>query len=1334
MTFNRKTFWKAVAIAAALFCVLAVAFVWVLQSAWFRDQVRRRIVAQVENATGGRVEIAGFDYDWRKLTGDLQGFVLHGTEPLGAAPLLRVAAVRVEVRVISLLERSADVSSIVLKRPQVNLLVAADGSTNLPTPPLARKNSTKPLEELFALKLNHGEIDDGLLTVSDRRIPLNVRGDGVELTVKYQTAGPRYEMTLTSRQVDLGWRGVQQAPMSLSAQAALGKDRIILQRATLAGAEAKISGSGTLENFAHPRADFQLDAGAPLNEVAPLIKLTKVRGGKIALRGVGRYDEKNGWSFNGKASADQTGYYSQALTLKSINAGADMAATKAGLTLRRLTATARGAKLVGEATLKNYRSLSLEGNLSELTLREAGSFFTNKPLAWQGTAGGRVRATATLDAKANDFAAQADLVITPIAAGIPVSGAVQLSYLQKSNAVDFGQSHLNFPHSSLAFSGSPRGQSQLVIDSSNLEDLRPVLSLVGLQTPPDAWPVLLENGLAHFAGTVGNLLSGPKFEGQLEVSDARLLGQPIDEVKSTFSVSGNGVDFTSLDARQGDMRVNGTGLLGLDHWTVNADSPVRAAVALRAVNIAKMQAQFPNADLPAIQGIASGSLELRGTLGHPEGSAHIASDSLGAYGERLNQVQFDADLAGDQLRIGNGRVVSGAAVLRFTANYLHRPDTWTNGLARIKVDSNGFPLAGLSTVHKYRPALNALTEVHLEASAHVSPGKVEPAGANGTIDLRNITLNKVPYGNISLRSTTRGQNLDAVIAGDLLKNPLHGTAMVELTGDNKANAEIDFDQVTVASIYALTGVEEPPLFNGSLAAKVRLEGLLQKPDQMRATLRADQLKLSSQLNPNAFGKNTGPEISLHNAGPIVIEATNGLAAFRSFRIEGDNTSLGVSGTIPYRDRKPMDVRVSGSVNLQVFHLFDPNVDSSGLSIISAAIGGTLDDPSVNGTLAISNGSFFLENLPNGLSAVNGTVTFNRNRATLQKMTARSGGGELTLGGFVSFGGGVPLVYHLEGAAENVRVRYAGSISVTASSRLRLSGTSSSSLLSGTLTVARVVFNPNTDVGNLLAGLGASGAAPASENDFLTGLHLDVMIESAPNMQLSTSLSRDVEAEINVRLRGTPDHPILLGSLAANQGDIQAFGERYTINRGEISFANAVKIEPALDLDLETRARGVTVDITISGTFSKLNIAYRSDPPLQPREIIALLAVGRAPDSASSAAGLRTNDVNALQSGANSLLGAAVTSPVTNRLSKLFGITNIKIDPLVQGITNTPQARVTLEQQISRDITITYITNLSQTSEQIFRLEWALSRQFSVVALRDDNGEFGIDFQYKKRFK
>jgi translocation and assembly module TamB len=248
------------------------------------------------------------------------------------------------------------------------------------------------------------------------------------------------------------------------------------------------------------------------------------------------------------------------------------------------------------------------------------------------------------------------------------------------------------------------------------------------------------------------------------------------------------------------------------------------------------------------------------------------------------------------------------------------------------------------------------------------------------------------------------------------------------------------------------------------------------------------------------------------------------------------------------------------------------------------------------------------------------------------------------------------------------------------------------------------------------------------------MHLDVTIESTPDLELATALSRDVEAGIDLRLRGTPDHPILLGSVSANQGDIRAFGTRYSINRGEVSFTNTNKIDPLLDLDLRTQVRGITVDITISGTLNRLNIAYRSDPPLQPRDIIALLTVGRTPHEASNVQTTQAiTDTTALPNSANSVLGQAI-NPSSGRLSKLFGVTNIKLDPLVQGIASNTQSRLTLEQQVSRAITVTYITNLEQTSEQIFRVEWALDRQYSVVAVRDDNGEFGIDIQYKRRFK
>ncbi len=203
-----------------------------------------------------------------------------------------------------------------------------------------------------------------------------------------------------------------------------------------------------------------------------------------------------------------------------------------------------------------------------------------------------------------------------------------------------------------------------------------------------------------------------------------------------------------------------------------------------------------------------------------------------------------------------------------------------------------------------------------------------------------------------------------------------------------------------------------------------------------------------------------------------------------------------------------------------------------------------------------------------------------------------------------------------------------------------------------------------------------------------------------------------------------------------QGEIEFFGNRYTITRGEISFYNTATIEPILDLDVETRVRGVTVNINLAGPFNKLNISYRSDPPLQSQEIVALLTVGRTPGSAAFngyASSSSTTSGSPLQMGPAGLLGQALTTPFSNRLERFFGVSRIKIDPTVTGVDNVPEAHLTIEQQISRDITLTYSTNLSRTQQQLIRLQWDLSRQLSVVAVRDEYGSFGVDFFVRKRF-
>jgi translocation and assembly module TamB len=60
--------------------------------------------------------------------------------------------------------------------------------------------------------------------------------------------------------------------------------------------------------------------------------------------------------------------------------------------------------------------------------------------------------------------------------------------------------------------------------------------------------------------------------------------------------------------------------------------------------------------------------------------------------------------------------------------------------------------------------------------------------------------------------------------------------------------------------------------------------------------------------------------------------------------------------------------------------------------------------------------------------------------------------------------------------------------------------------------------------------------------------------------------------------------------------------------------------------------------------------------------------------------------------------------------------------------------MTLQQQITRDITFTYMQDVTATNPQVIRIEWAVNPQWSAVAQRDLNGMFDLDFYYKKRFR
>jgi translocation and assembly module TamB len=559
-----------------------------------------------------------------------------------------------------------------------------------------------------------------------------------------------------------------------------------------------------------------------------------------------------------------------------------------------------------------------------------------------------------------------------------------------------------------------------------------------------------------------------------------------------------------------------------------------------------------------------------------------------------------------------------------------------------------------------------------------------------------------------------------------------------MEGDYPGQAHIQIPRITFAALHDLWPGEhlrkELP-FEGFMQGQAIISGPLNNPAAMKANVTLTTVQLSAGPNVRPLAGTQVQDLVLRNAQPVVFEATTKNIDIRSARFVAKDTTLNASGRLALGSKNPWDVAVKGTINLSILQIFNPDLLASGTSLLNMTMRGPLTEPQVDGRVELQNASLFIRDLPNGVDQANGLILFDRNRATIQNLTAVTGGGNVTFesGSFVGFRGPA-LVYRLQATARQVRYRSPEGISVTVNATLNLVGTSENSVLSGNVVVIRAAFNPRTDVGSLLASTAKPVSVPSAPNEYLRGIQFDIRVVSSRNLEVESSLTHNIQADANLRLRGTPERLVVLGNVSVNSGQIEFFGNKYTITRGDVNFYNPAKIEPIIDMDLETRVRGIVVDITFSGPLNKLNFSYRSDPPLQTNEIISLLAVGRTPTTLGGLASAQTTtSTSYLATSSNALLGQAI-APASGRLQRFFGVSHIKIDPQLNDITAVPQARLTLEQQVSPDVTLTYITNLARTDQQIVRLEWDFSKKWSVVALRDENGAFGVDFQYRKRFK
>jgi translocation and assembly module TamB len=311
--------------------------------------------------------------------------------------------------------------------------------------------------------------------------------------------------------------------------------------------------------------------------------------------------------------------------------------------------------------------------------------------------------------------------------------------------------------------------------------------------------------------------------------------------------------------------------------------------------------------------------------------------------------------------------------------------------------------------------------------------------------------------------------------------------------------------------------------------------------------------------------------------------------------------------------------------------------------------------------------------------------------------------------------------------KGVRIRYPEGLRTVVDASLVLRGGIASPLLEGNVQIQNLAYRSSFEDFLAIMTETNTNRTPTP----LDRLRLAVHMEGSRNITIQNQLA-DVEARVDVDLKGTFENPSLTGHIEASGGTLVFQGNRYRVTRGNIDFVDPLRIEPVVDVQAESEVRDYRIILSVSGRGNRLRLDMRSDPPLPELEIVSLIAGGNTREELRAQGGTSRTSEQLFQSGAASILFDLLQQRVGNRLG-LFGLDRVRIDPFLVGAENNPGARITLSEQVTKDLTITYSQDLSTNRQQIFQIEYFVDRNTSIVASRDQLGNLGLDVRLRKRF-
>ena len=736
-------------------------------------------------------------------------------------------------------------------------------------------------------------------------------------------------------------------------------------------------------------------------------------------------------------------------------------------------------------------------------------------------------------------------------------------------------------------------------------------------------------------------------------------------------------------------------------------------------------------DLDGVDGDVSGVLSLQGPVDAMDGEIRLAAQEAELYGEHFTDGEALAWMEDGRFtleRLELRREREGRVESLFARGSVGR------GYAtNVEVISSGIRLESMDTMAG-GPAVRG--ELSLDVSLGGTLQSLEPSGRlalrRARVGQRTVDPSTVMFGTEdgTLRfegniAEDKGQGTGMKVAGSL-----------DLWDHQGYKVSAEMKDFPLSTFYAEAPDGSP--ISAMVTGALRLEGDLQEsaPKVLDASI-------------------SSAEVLWRNHALRSEEPWRYAQEGRQFSLEGLSlvddlgaTRLRFGGT--GQARGEMLMAGDGVVDLDLLRMVVPGLQraeglaSVNLSIVRSAPG---EDVETTADIVVSNalvrGTWF----PHPVEEMAVKITATPDGYTLRGGQGRVGGGPLSFRGQIDAEAWMPTRYDVRGSLLDARVRYLDFLpTMTGDAALSVNGPADDLLLAGTVTVDEMVFSKRIDWESWILEVSGERLRDAVAEETADLFTMDVRIGAKDTIRMRNNVA-DLTAGGALHLMGTTARPGMTGTIRAQPGGFVYLKERnFELQRAELTFIDPYSFDPEVDIamvtDVSAREQDVEIEYLVRGQYSDWYAETRSDPPMSPADINALLLFGLTLEELERYGGLSSalvvegGDLLASKFGIVEQVGEGIFQYELLRLDRV---------DLISGVSERSYSAVTSELRLlaEKDLewggTLRLEQNLNRVSDSYVSLEQKLARKLYLrgyyATEQQDRyisigGAYGLDFNVR----